>query len=701
MDKFRVSSIDEIKELLAYNKNDMLIELNKSINGSLHIEDNKNRNIVIDGNNYEWSGVNQVILYPKKYSDNIYFVCLEKGLNILRVWIDNEKYILARFPNVDTREINQVYTTLDIAMEKFKNCKKSKVAYLRGLHENEWGGNAYILAKENGDIKEKWIGNNNRGNRINKSKVILENVFRELDNNNEFYYDKEDGRLYFYNDRFIEKEILLEYSICDSLIEIKKSDSVTLKNLRFTKTDRSMFKGEWHRYLRSDWAYNYLSTISIDNSKNILVEECEFIELGNNAICVLNNSENIGVKNSIMTRSATNGVLILGDKESTYATSSWFNDNHVNFMESEDKCGARSDNYPKNVVVDNCIFSYLGNDDLQCAGVCVSLAHNVTIKNSRFETLSRAGVNIAENAFGGHKILSNIFIDCVRETGDHGPFNSWGRDRFWSLKGFNTTGKHGKIKRKYALCDMLDRNQIIDNIVVGKKGFGIDLDDGSTAYDITHNLCVGVGIKLREGFDRVVDNNVIINAPFDYHCAYYQNNDIIKNNIVYNDRALIVYAENRGSNANFSNNIWIDKNSKSNDRFKEEKTTTLEDLHNANYDFEGIQNLSNLFVKLKSIDLKSYFNNEKKHVIEKKVLGMKYSNIDESIRTIVGANGYDGVYIKDINILSRLYFKGVRKNDVILSINNEKVDIDNFRKMKNNIHTITIIRKQQEKTLNF
>ena len=701
MDKFRVSSINELKEILAYNQNDILIELNNSINGSLSIENNKNRNIVIDGNNYEWSGVNKVLLSPKKYSDNIYFVCLEKGLDILKVWIDSEKYILARFPNVDASEINQVYTTFDIAMEKFKNCNKSKVAYLRGLHKSEWGGNAYILTKENGEVKEKWIGNNNRGNKINKSKVILENVFSELDYNNEFYYDKDEGKLYFYNDKFIEKEILLEYSVCDSLVEIAKSENITLKNLRFTKTDRSMFKGKWHRYLRSDWAYNYLSSISIDNSKNILVENCEFIELGNNAICVLNDSENIGVKNSIMTKSATNGVLILGDKESTYATSSWDNDNHIKSMESENKCGAKSDDYPKNVVIDNCIFSHLGSDDLQCAGVCVSLAHNVTIKNSRFETLPRAGVNISENAFGGHKVVSNIFIDCVRETGDHGPFNSWGRDRFWSLKGFNTTGKHGKIKRKYALYDMLDRNQIIDNIVVGKRGFGIDLDDGSTAYDITHNLCVGVGIKLREGFDRVVDNNVIINAPFDYHCAYYQNNDIIKNNIVYNDRALIVYAENRGSNANFSNNIWIDKNSKSNDRFREDKTTTLDNLQNSNYNYEGIQNLSNLFDKLKTIDLKSYFDSEKKCVIEKKVLGIKYSNVDESIRTVVGANSYDGVYIKDINILSKLFFKGVRKNDVILSINNHKVDIDNFSKMKNNIHSITVIRKQQEKTLKF
>ena len=39
----------------------------------------------------------------------------------------------------------------------------------------------------------------------------------------------------------------------------------------------------------------------------------------------------------------------------------------------------------------------------------------------------------------------------------------------------------------------------------------IDLDDGSSNYHIYNNICLNGGLKLREGFYRTVENNIIIN----------------------------------------------------------------------------------------------------------------------------------------------------------------------------------------------
>ena len=36
-------------------------------------------------------------------------------------------------------------------------------------------------------------------------------------------------------------------------------------------------------------------------------------------------------------------------------------------------------------------------------------------------------------------------------------------------------------------------------------GWDIDLDDGSSNYHIYNNLCLNGGIKLREGFHRIVE----------------------------------------------------------------------------------------------------------------------------------------------------------------------------------------------------
>ncbi len=32
---------------------------------------------------------------------------------------------------------------------------------------------------------------------------------------------------------------------------------------------------------------------------------------------------------------------------------------------------------------------------------------------------------------GGIRITDNEVDNTVRDTGDHGPYNSWGRERFW------------------------------------------------------------------------------------------------------------------------------------------------------------------------------------------------------------------------------------------------------------------------------
>lgn len=41
--------------------------------------------------------------------------------------------------------------------------------------------------------------------------------------------------------------------------------------------------------------------------------------------------------------------------------------------------------------------------------------------------LPRAGVNLNDDFGGGDLIESNLIANCVRESGDHGPINSWSR----------------------------------------------------------------------------------------------------------------------------------------------------------------------------------------------------------------------------------------------------------------------------------
>ena len=64
-------------------------------------------------------------------------------------------------------------------------------------------------------------------------------------------------------------------------------------------------------------------------------------------------------------------------------------------------------------------------------------------------------------------------------------------------------------------------------------GWDVDLDDGSSNYIITNNLALNGGIKLREGFGRTMENNIMVNNSFHPHVWYQGSGDTVRNNIVF------------------------------------------------------------------------------------------------------------------------------------------------------------------------
>ena len=64
-------------------------------------------------------------------------------------------------------------------------------------------------------------------------------------------------------------------------------------------------------------------------------------------------------------------------------------------------------------------------------------------------------------------------------------------------------------------------------------GWDIDLDDGSSFYIITNNLCLHGGIKNREGFGRVVENNIMVDNGLRSARLVDESGDIFRRNIVW------------------------------------------------------------------------------------------------------------------------------------------------------------------------
>jgi hypothetical protein len=188
--------------------------------------------------------------------------------------------------------------------------------------------------------------------------------------------------------------------------------------------------------------------------------------------------------------------------------------------------GPKTDNYPADCTVEDCLLRHFGVVEKQATGVQISMSMGITIRHCSIYEASRAGINISEGTFGGHLVEFCDVFDTVRETGDHGSFNSWGRDRFWRL----ADAPVDELPQ-LALLDAAKTTVLRNNRWRCDHGWDVDLDDGSTNYEIYNNLFLHGGLKLREGFHRRVWNNIAVGNSLHPHVWYDNSCDEVTGNI--------------------------------------------------------------------------------------------------------------------------------------------------------------------------
>jgi hypothetical protein len=193
--------------------------------------------------------------------------------------------------------------------------------------------------------------------------------------------------------------------------------------------------------------------------------------------------------------------------------------------------GPKTNNYPSGCIVYNNLMFELGQIEKQSAGVQLSMCRNITISHNTIYDVPRAGINVSEGTWGGHLIEYNDVFNTVQESGDHGSFNSWGRDRYWHP---DKKVLDSIVENNFdmATLDVVEPIILRNNRFRCDHGWDIDLDDGSSNYRIYNNLCLNGGIKIREGVNRVIINNIMINNTFHPHVWFKNSNDIFKYNIV-------------------------------------------------------------------------------------------------------------------------------------------------------------------------
>ena len=364
---------------------------------------------------------------------------------------------------------------------------------------------------------------------------MVENLFEELDAPGEWFYNAKERKIYFMPEKGTDlKTAKVEIVRLRHLIEFSGSKekpvkSVNLKGFIFRHAART-FMDNKEPLLRSDWTVYRGGAVVFNGAEDCSITDCEFDQVGGNTIFVNNYNKRITIRGCYIHHSGANGIAFVGDPATV--RSPLFRYGKQNFQNIDRTPGPQSDNYPEDCLVEDCLITMTGRDEKQTAPVQISMSHKIRINHCSIYDVPRAGININEGTFGGHIIENCDIFNTVLETGDHGSFNSWGRDRFWTPD-VNETVPEVVKEPGLPFLDMLEPNIIRKSRWRCDHGWDIDLDDGSTNYRIYNNLLLNGGLKMREGYNRIATNNIIINNGLHPHVWYQNSGDVFKNNIVF------------------------------------------------------------------------------------------------------------------------------------------------------------------------
>ena len=468
---------------------------------------------------------------------------------------------MARYPDYDLKAIRFHGTSADATSpERVKGWKNPEGGFLHAMHKEDWGDFHYRITGKDSDGNLKLEGGwqNNRPMGIHKDNRMVENIFEELDSPGEWYFDKTSSTLYYYPLVGEDPSVTyFETASLKNLVTIKGTKespvrNVTFEGITFQHAART-FMEEYEPLLRSDWTIYRGGAIFLEGTEDCHIKNCDITDVGGNGVFFSKFNRRSSVEGSLLTRIGASAICFVGDP-SCVRSPSFRYEKFVPWEEMDFAKGPKGDNFPAECLVKDNLIHEIGLFEKQITGVEISMSFRITVSHNSIYDTPRAGINISEGTWGGHVIEYNDVFNTVKETGDHGSFNSWGRDRYWHPN-YNTMVSHVKERPDLILADMLEPNILRYNRFRCDRGWDIDLDDGSSYYIIHDNLCLNGGIKLREGFYRRVENNIIVNNTLHAHAWFDDSGDVFARNIVMTPYQPY-QPNNKGNNVDF--NIFTD-----------------------------------------------------------------------------------------------------------------------------------------------
>lgn len=493
-----------------------------------------------DGAKPAVSGGRRLDLTWEAHEGAILKAAVPAGLETDELFVNGRRQHMARYPNYDAGErIFNGYAADSVSPERAARWSNPAGGYIHAMHSHMWGDFHYRITGKDADGRIEYEGGwqNNRRMGMHETYRFVENIFEELDAPGEWFLDRRTDTLYYWPAEGVDMASATVEAVClRHLAEVrgsarKPARAVRFQGITFRHAART-FMDNREPLLRSDWTCYRGGAVFFEGAEDCLIEDCEFDQVGGNAVFGNGYCRRVAVRGCHIHDTGGNGVAFIGLPDAV--RSGLFEFHERNALADIDRTpGPKSPNYPADCLVEDCLICRTGRVEKQTAPVEIDIAECVTVRHCSIYDVPRAGINIGDGCWGGHVVEFCDIFETVKETGDHGSFNSWGRDRFWGLTDVDldtvTLGELADLPLLDAVKPVILRNSRwrCDH------GWDIDLDDGSSHYEIRNNLCLNGGIKLREGFWRVCENNVIVNNSIHPHVWYRNSKDRIRRNIVF------------------------------------------------------------------------------------------------------------------------------------------------------------------------
>jgi hypothetical protein len=460
------------------------------------------------------------------------------GMSLDILFLNGQRQIMARYPNYDPTKLTTAFQGIanDYTGRASKWTHSPVGGFAHCMHTSDWGSQHYAIKGVNGgNLSFDGPYCNGRASGMNGSGFV-ENILDELDAPGEWYFDKAAGVLYFYPPQGTDLgTALIEAAGIETIVQFQGTSTapvqfVNLDGFRYFATSRTFAKCN-EQILRSDWQIYRGGSVLLTGVADSAITNSFFDAVGGNALLVSGYNRRITIQSNKFIGTGASAILLMGLSSAVRNPVMGYGGGTVSVASLDKTPGPKTDDYPAQCTVTDNLIHDIGYPQKQVAGVGIDMASEITVSHNSIYNMPRAGINIGDGCWGGHVVEYNDVFDTVLETGDHGSFNSWGRDRYWDPN-------IGTIESRVASSSGIEVLDVVKPITLRNnrwrcdKGWDVDLDDGSTNYVITNNVFLAGGLKWREGYHRTGDNNMFAEkARMSVHVWPKNGDDVLTHNI--------------------------------------------------------------------------------------------------------------------------------------------------------------------------